>query len=411
VIEPGRSEQGPVAYVMSRFPKLTETFILFEILALERVDGERVEVYPLLRQHDDVAHAEALDLSRRVHYLPFLSPAIIASQLRELTLGPRRYLGALGAVISGTWRSANYLLGGLATFPKVVHMARQMRAANVRHVHCHFANHPAAAGLVIHRLTGIPFSFTAHGSDLHVDRTMLCQKVHEAASVFTVSEYNRRLIIETCGALIGEGVEVIHAGVDTSAISPVDRSGRDGPFEILCIGSLTAVKGQAHLLRACRLLVDRGCEIRCRFIGVGPNLAPLERLARDLGIDALVEFEGARPRPKVVEALHRADVLVAPSVRTKAGRREGIPVVLMEAMSAGLPVVASRISGIPELVLDGVNGLLVPPGRAEPLADALVALTSDPGLRDRLGQAGRQTVVRDFDVVTNALRLRDRWAA
>src|SRR5436190_3546318 len=164
-----------VAYVMSRFPKLSETFILTEILALDQ-RGVRVEVYPLLRERAAVAHEEAAAVARRAHYLPFISPAVLASQLHWLRRKPRTYLATLKEIAIGTSGSANFFVGGLAIFPKVAHAARLMEADGVVHVHCHFANHPALAGFTIHRLTGIPYSFTAHGSDLHVDRRMLPEK-------------------------------------------------------------------------------------------------------------------------------------------------------------------------------------------------------------------------------------------
>src|SRR4029450_9016113 len=192
----------PIAYMMSRFPKLTETFILFEMLAVERL-GERIELFPLLRYSEPLSHPEAAGLMARAHYEPFLSRAILGSQVHALRHHPRAYVGALLALVTGTFGSANYFFGGLAIFPKVVHMARQMEALGVRHVHCpfsnhaaalpisprfviwarqvealgarhvhcHFSNHPAAAGFIIHRLTGIPYSFGAHGSALDSGRT------------------------------------------------------------------------------------------------------------------------------------------------------------------------------------------------------------------------------------------------
>ncbi len=180
---------------MSRFPKLTETFILSEILAMDRA-GVTVELYPLLRQRGEPVQPTASAWVERAHYLPFLSVAIVRSHLSFLRDGRRRrrYLAALRDLIAGTWRSPNFLLGGLGIFPKVVHAARAMEDDGIDHVHCHFANHPALAGFIVHRLTGIPYSFTAHGSDLHVDRTMLADKVREAAFVVTISRDNQRLI-------------------------------------------------------------------------------------------------------------------------------------------------------------------------------------------------------------------------
>jgi len=392
-----------VAYVVSRFPKLTETFVLYELLALEEL-GVRVELYPLLREHEPVAHPEAAALVERAHYEPFLSGAILRSNLSLLARRPGAYLGALWTVVRGAFGSLNYLAGGLAIFPKVVHTAAQMEAEGVEHVHCHFANHPAIAGLVVHRLTGIPFSFTAHGSDLHRDQRLLREKVNEADRVIAISEYNRRLIRDECGEEAARKVTVVHCGTDTELFRPRPHERTHG-LTIVCVASLEEVKGHRYLLDACRFLSDRGLGFECRLIGDGPLRAQLEARIDELGLGGLVHLEGPKPRPAVVEILAGADVALCPSVFTSQGDREGIPVALMEAMSSGLAVVASDISGIPELVEDGVSGLLVPPGDAAALAVAVERLHADPDLRARLGQAARRRVERDFDLRRNAAAL------
>lgn len=400
-----------VAYIMSRFPKLTETFILREIVAMER-QGVRVDLYPLLRERQAVVQPAAEAYVSRANYLPFLSMGILRSQawyLRDRGRR-RRYVRALLDVIAGTWRSPNFLIGGLGIFPKVAHAARAMAADRVDHVHCHFANHPALAGLIVHRLTDIPYSFTAHGSDLHVDRTMLASKVREAAFAVTISEDNRRVIVETCGPALADRVAVIHCGVEPAAYAPPsdDRDADPGAaLRIIAIGTLHEVKGQTHLVEACRLLRERGVAASCVIVGDGPDRAALSRQIGDAGLEGSITLVGHLTESAVIDALHAADVLVAPSVPTRRGKREGIPVVLMEGMAAGLPVVASRLSGIPELVEDGLSGVLVPPADPASLATALTELAADPARRRRMGAAGRATVTRDFDVRTNAGRLID----
>jgi glycosyltransferase involved in cell wall biosynthesis len=393
-----------VAYVMSRFPRLTETFVLGELLAVEE-QGHGVELYPLLREHEDVVHPEAQALARRAHYQPFLSLAILRSQAHFLLRDPRAYLGALAAVLRGTWGSRNFFVGALGIFPKVAHAARLMRANGVDHVHCHFSNHPAAAGFVVHRLTGLPYSFTAHGFDLHVDRHMLCEKVAEAAFVVPISEYNRALMVEECGRRAEEKAVVIHCGVDPGFFRPRDAAPPEPPFSLVCVGTLHEVKGQSVLVESCRLLADEGVDLACTLVGDGPDRAELTRAIADAGLQARVKLAGLLTRADVAALLRSAHAVVAPSVPTAEGKREGIPVVLMEAMASGVPVVASGISGIPELVDDCVSGLLVPPGDPRALARALRRLHDDPGLRDRLAMAGRQKVEAEFDVRASAAEL------
>lgn len=408
-IRPPASDErrGPrVAYLVSRFPTLTETFVLFEILAVEQ-QGLTVELYPLQRERPATIHPEAQRLVERAHYAPLLSPAVLRSNLRCLLRRPRAYLRTLFDLVRWNLGSARYLGGALAFFPKAVHFARRMAADGITHVHAHFASHPAAVAFVIHRLEGIPYSFTAHGSDLHRDRHMLCQKVAEALFVVPISKFNRRVIIEECGETQAAKLIVIHCGVDAGVFRPPAREAIDagGLLRLVCVGTLHEVKGQAVLIEACRLLAERGIGFDCTFVGVGPDRAALETQARDAGLEGRVHFLGALRRAEVAACLSGADIAVVPSVPTSDGRREGIPIALMEAAATGRPVIASRLSGIPEAIEDGVQGLLVEPGDARGLADAIARLAGDPALRERLGAAARERMLREFDLTTNARQL------
>ncbi len=432
----GQHERRPaptkVAYIMSRFPKLSETFILYEILALEQ-QGVQIELYPLLRTRNTgiqwdgaslwkklaermskqrgtvVMHPEAVPLVERAHFQPFLSRRILAAQIRFLWRKPRAYLGALWAVLRGTWGSANFFLGALGYFPKAAYFAELMTAQGIQHVHAHFANHPAVVAFIIHRLADIPYSFTGHGADLQVDQHMLCEKVAEAAFVVTISNYNKEFILKECGEQFQDKIEVIYCGVDTQVFQPrrADTQSRQlvVPFTILCTGTMYEVKGHTYLIEACRLLNEQGVEFVCHLIGDGPDRAMLTEQVAQAGLAERVQFHGQRTRAEIAEFLQHVDVVAVPSIPTSSGRREGLPVVLMEAMASGVPVVASNISGIPELVEDGRSGLLVPPRDPQALADAFNCLRTDPALRQRLGQAGRERVMQRFDLHRNAATL------
>ena len=178
-----------------------------------------------------------------------------------------------------------------------------------------------------------------------------------------------------------------------------------------CVGTLHEVKGQRHLIEAAALLVERGIDLEITFIGDGPDRAELEARVAELGLGTRVTFAGQRRRAEVLERLAATDVLVAPSVPTAEGKREGLPVVLIEALAAGVPAVASDLSGIPELVETDVTGILVPPGDAPAIADALERLARDPALRARLAAGGRARVAAEFDLDANARRLIERFRA
>lgn len=405
---PVRTGPGPVAYVMSRFPKLTETFVLYEILALER-RGVPVEIFPLLRQEEEVRHAEADRLVARARFRPFISAEVLRAMASFLRRNPRRYLRAWRDALSGTWGSSRFFLGALAVLPKATLVAREMEELQVEHVHAHFANHPTLAAYFVHRITGIPYSFTAHGSDLHVDRRMLAEKVRWASFVVTVSRYNQELIVDECGDSARGKVAVIHCGVDPSGFGPgpLRNDGR-GPLRIVCVASLEEVKGHRFLVDAVRILEDRGVQVDCHLIGEGPLRERVRDQVRALGLEHRIRFRGGLPRSRVTRVLGEAHVAVQPSHPTPAGRREGIPVALMEAMAAELPVVASAVSGIPELVRDGDSGILVRSGDPSALAEALERLAGDPDLRSRMGKRGRQRVEADFDLRRTAEGILER---
>ena len=419
-----------VAYVVSRFPKLTETFILYEILALE-AQGVRVELFPLLRAKSTSSpseggsvwrklierirpsegvmtmHPEARPLVTRAHYTPFISVPILAANWRVFRRGPRTYLRAVATIVADNLGSPNFLLGGLAIIPKAVYIGEMMRSRGVQHVHAHFANHPATAAWIIHATSGLPYSFTGHGADLQVDQHMLRRKVRGARAVVTISEYNRAFIAGHT-EIDPSRINVIHCGVDTQQFTPrkIAVEGAPSAVHLLCIGTFYEVKGHRYLLEACRVLIDRGRAVTLDLIGEGPDEAELRGLVVALRLTDSVSFLGPRTRDEVIRALQDADALVVPSVPTESGRREGIPVVLMEAMASGIPVIASNISGIPELVEHERSGLLVQPRDPAAIADAVDRIILEPGLAERLSIGGRAHVVAEFDLQTNATRLR-----
>jgi len=410
--EPNKVDQGSsrplIAYTLSRFPKLTETFILHEIITLLDL-GYRIQVWPLLKERTWVRHAEVERVMPYVVWLPFLSPGVLWSNLDLLATRPKCYLGTFAAMIRGTWGSWNYLIGGLGIWPKSVHLARCLERGGVRHLHAHFANHPALAAWIVHRLTGIGYSFTAHGSDLHIDQTMLAEKIDEARFVVTISQYNQAFIAQRVGRARAKKVHIVHCGVDTDLFRPLEgprQTPTEGPLRFLCIAALRDVKGHRHLIDACALLTTRGIAFRCELVGEGPLRGAIERQIASLGLTDKVLLLGPLPRERILHKLREETDLVAlTSILAPRGNREGIPVTLMEAMACALPVVSSRLSGIPELVEDGINGLLAAPGDAKAIADALERLARDPALRATLGVAARRRIVTDFDIQRNAAEL------
>lgn len=401
-------EPRRIAYLMSRFPKISETFILYEIVALEEL-GLEVEIFPLLRERERLQHREADRLAARAHDIPLASRAVLSAQLHWMRRRPFKYLAAWGAALRGNLRSPRFLLRAFAVVPLAATFARRMEASGVDHIHAHWATHPALAAYVASRLTGIPYSFTAHAHDIYVERTMLDEKIRRSAFVVTISDFNRRFLEQHYGRLAEEHVVVVHCGTDTTLFRP-PATRRPGPWTIVCVASLQPQKGQTYLVEACRRLVAEGVQLRCLLIGDGETRPTLESQIHDAGLEGRVDLLGQQPRHRVVELVGAADVIAQPSVVLASGKMEGIPVALMEALAMERPVVATAISGVGELVEDGVTGLLVAPASATQLTDALRRLHMDPELGAKLGSAGRRRVVEDFDLNRSARQLAERFA-
>lgn len=417
----GSSSGSKVAYITSRFPTFTETFILDEILEHQR-RGNLIEIYSLMRHREaliDLADllrgrwrpAEAitdpdvLAVIGRVHFRPFISFSILAANWHYLRRRPRAYLSAIAEVLRGTFGSTNFFLGAIAFLPKSAAFAYDMERSGVTHVHAHFATHPALSALIIHRLTGIPFSFTAHGHDVHCDCRMLGEKLAAAEFAVAVSEYNRALIVRECGEQFREKIHVVHCGVDTGYFAPVTFTRPPRPLRIVCVATLREVKGHSYLVEACHLLRQRGIAFHCDLIGGGELQSRIETQIASTGLCDVFTLHGPQPRNVVRRALQESDLAVLPSVLASNGMREGIPVSLMEAMACGLPVVSSALSGIPELVKAGVSGILVAPRDSAALADALEQLERDGALRARMGHAGRNKVAHEFNRAANTAAL------
>ena len=400
----------PVAYILLRFPHLTETFIAEEIRQVQS-QGTPVRIFSLLPPRPGPVHPTSQGLLAQVEYAPPLhSPVLWLAQLAVLFTRPRRYLRLLRDLMAPPAPRASWRLKRLAVFVKGVALARRLRGSPVRLVHSHFAWLSAAAALTVSRLLDRPFTVTAHASDIYSpENDLLCLIGGAAARVIAISEHNRQAITALCPAAQGR-ITVIHCGIDLARFPPAPPP-PDDPVRILSVGSLTEKKGHEYLIRACRLLRDRGLDFRCTIVGRGERRAALARLIDDLALADRVSLAGALEQPQVRQALHRSHLFALACVVARDGDRDGIPVAMMEALATGRPVVSSRVSGIPELVRHGETGLLVPPRNAEALADALARLIRDRALRQRLGENGRALVAHEFDIRANAARLRSIFNA
>ena len=383
---------GIVGVLVKTWPKLSETFILEEVLGLERL-GRRLHIFALAAPADAVAHAAVGKVRARVSYVE-AQPAL-AAHWRLFAASPVRYLGAALQALRrpepGRWRD----------FRAAARLAALMRAHGVVHLHAHFISEPAAVAELAARLAGTGYSLSAHAKDIYLSQPqVLRRKLAAARFTVTCTEYNRRALAALAG---GAPIHRMYHGIDHVAFAPrpalapqPSAPAQEAPL-ILAVGRLREKKGFATLIEACALLRDAGRDFRCEIVGYGEDQARLESRIRAARLGEHVVLTGKLAREQVIERYTRATVLAVPSQVASDGDRDGIPNVLLEAMAMELPVVASAVSGIPELVENGSNGLLVAPGDARALAEALTRLIDDERLRERLGRAGRRAVLESFD--------------
>jgi colanic acid/amylovoran biosynthesis glycosyltransferase len=384
-----------VAYVTTRFPSVTQTFVFREILALE-ASGWEIHLHAFGRSDlPEGAHPETGGLAQTCVYPELRS--LLQSQLWWLRRRPTAYLKVWMFALRGHWPSPRGMLNAIRIVPVAAMFARGIARSAITHTHAHWATGPALAAAVIARLTGGSYSFTAHAYDIQLDRTMLREKASGASFVTTISDLNRELLERECRGTSAR-VKVVHCGVDRRQFPPRTGPPATRPFVILNVAALQPYKGQKHLLGAVALLRRRGYDVEAHFVGAGPELRRLRRAAAQLRVEAAVRFLGVLSGDALRRSLDAAHVFALPSIELPSGLTEGIPVALMEAMAVGVPVVASRVGAVHELVVNGVTGLLVPPGDAEALAAAVAKLLDDPVSASRLATAAAEEIAAEFDV-------------
>jgi colanic acid/amylovoran biosynthesis glycosyltransferase len=392
-----------IAYVVSRFPDPSETFVLRELNAVSRRPGVEVELFVLFPPKNPFVHPDA---RRWVERARRTSPAAAAlGTLWWLIRRPLCMTRALASVVSSHWRDPRRLGRALVACTAAAAHARTMRRLGIRHIHAHFATYPALAAWLAARLIGASYSFTAHAHDIYIDQLHLGTLVREAKAVAVISEFNRSFLVP-----YGAGSEtpacLVRCGVIPSAYVFRPRAlPADGPVRAICVATLNPLKGHAILLDA---LASGGAElerVELDLVGSGPLESSLRAQVARLGLQQRVRFHGTRSEHEVSQMLDSADVFVLASVVTPTGWMDGIPVALMEALAAGLPVIASRLSGIPELIRDGETGLLASPGDPLDLARALGQLLADPGATIERARAGRSLIEQEFDIERSAERM------
>ena len=403
-----------IAYLLDLFPVTSETFIVREIMELQKL-GLDIALFPLIDTkgtvHSDVVHEESQALQNKVHLFSSLWPSrsklfLTWMHLKCLLRRPFRYLK--------TFRLARQAGGGTFTlFKRAAIYADAFRRMEVTHLHAHFCLDACKLAMLCSRISGISYSFTIHAHDIFREdlRDLFEEKFNYAKFVASISKFNRQFVLELCPSIDPAKIHIIHCGIDLAGFQKIERQAEQR-FDILSVGRLVEQKGFIFLVEACRMMKNQyAMDFQCRIIGEGKERARLENAIAEQGLDATVELLGAKEQSEVVRLMNDTDVFVLPCVQQRDGAMDGIPVALMEAMAKGIPVVSTALSGIPELIANG-TGKLVPPGDSRSLADALQEIQQMPLSEKRqMAQEARRMVHQQFNIATEAEKLKALFLA
>ncbi len=419
---------GTIAYVMNGFPRLSETFIAHEIHQLEQ-SGMRLRLFVVKDEAEDKVHPVVAAIRAPLTYLPKATslsgaslpawlranlPSFWRAHLAAASRHPLRYARTLAAALALTWRH----------WPRKVFVKEFLQAgaiadalrrdADVRHLHGHFCHGVATITWFASRLAGIPFSFTAHAKDIYQAELnpgdLLERKLGAARLVASCTCANAQVL--SARHPRPEEVHTIYHGLDTDYFAPAPSTTGIEPPLILAVGRFVEKKGFDHLIAACALLQRDGLRFACVIVGEhGSAFASLRAQIDALGLAGVVRLRGAVTQDQLREIYRGARVFALPCQIMQDGDRDGFPNALAEAMAMGVPVVSTAISGIPEMIDDGVHGLLVEPRDPQALANALRRVLTDAGLHRQLARAGRARIRERFDSRRTTLALRELFVA
>ncbi|HTW79616.1 MAG TPA: glycosyltransferase family 4 protein [Terracidiphilus sp.] len=392
-----------LAYLVSQYPMLSMIFVLREVVQLREL-GFRIDVASINSPDRAPEHLTAQESAeaRRTYYLKQRGlRGAVGAHFQTLLTNFTGYLIGLRLAFQLSGLDLKRLAFSLGYFTEALMVGRWMKDSHHHHLHVHLGSQAATVGLYVRHTFGFGLSITIHGPDEFYDAQghYLEEKIAAADFVCCISSFARSQLMKCSPHPHWKKLFVSRLGVDPALFSPSPIRVRPNTFEILCVGRLIPAKGQHILIEAADHLLRQGWQVRLRLVGRGPDESSLRELAARLGNAESVVFEGAVNQDRIRDLYAKADIFCIPSFA------EGIPVVLMEAMAMGIPCVTTRITGIPELIRDGIDGLLVTPSDVIDLADALVRLMRDATLREHLSRSGRARVMEHYHLRRNVEHL------
>ena len=394
------SAKPVLGMILKGYPRISETFISNEIRLLEK-QGFSIRLFSMRRPREHFSHDSVKKIQAGVDYLPetllLPLPRFLYHNVKLLLKTPRTYLGAVQTAVRRLRRTRQP-----ATLKHLLQAGylvdRLLPAGGVSHFHAHFAHSPTSVAMFASQLSGIPFSFTAHAKDIYTSHpAQLREKILRARFVVTCTEYNRRRLADIAPYCRTPILRIYH-GIDIDLFNHhFDKPAPAPPYNILTVARLTAKKGLPTIFAALRRLLDQGIALHHTLIGDGEDRKKILSLIDQMGLKETTSWLGTQPHAVVLQHYRRADLFVLGCEIASNGDRDGIPNVFLECMAMGVPIVATDVSAIPELIQDSITGLLVPPRQPGIMAQAMHRLLTDTGLRQSLVTAARERVARDFD--------------
>jgi len=388
-----------IGYVLTVFPKLSETFVMNEMVELMQRKHE-ISVFSISRPNERIVQPEvnAYNLTAKTHYLPFVSelvPTLSNTISLDATTGKRPEFSAARRL---------YCVAAARFFSRIV------RRLDLDIIHAHFANQATYTAMLMSKYAGIPFTFTAHAIDLFDNPNVdsMKEKAAKSSAIITISYFNRNYIHKLTGTSL-ERIHVVRACVLDKFKDFRRETQKGNRRRILTVARLVETKGIRYGILAVKKLTKRFPDIEYRIVGSGPLEAELDFLVKSLNLENNVRMLGELDAPLLVDEFEKAALFLLPCVRTASGDMDGIPVSLMEAMCLGIPAISTNISGIPELIEDGKSGLLVEQKNAGQLAEAIETLLLDEGFASKIGCEGRKKVEESFNIHNEVGKLLRIW--
>jgi glycosyltransferase involved in cell wall biosynthesis len=394
-----------MAYLISRYPAISHTFILREILELKKL-GFQIQTASvnLPDNSQEMMGPDELGEMQSTYYLKKDGVWGAVQGHMFFFFSPLTYLKGLIAALKFGQFEIKKTLFGFFYFTEALMIKRWMRKNNTHHLHVHFATAAANIALILKAISSVSISMTIHGPDefYDVEGQKLVEKIEMSDFLICISSFAKSQVMKFSKFKDWRKFDICPLGVNRPLLKQqsVDQSEpKTDVFTILCVGRLTKAKGQHVLIEACSMLRDKGKNFKLVMVGHGPDELSLKATVKELGLDNHVVFTGAQNQLQVAQWYSVSDAFVLPSFA------EGVPVVLMEAMASKVPCVTTRITGIPELIRDGIEGILVTPSDAYELSDAIASLMEDQSLCFELAEAAYTTVSKKYDLQTNVARL------